>query len=326
MKPCSLPRVLACATGFLMLAAASSVLAEWPERPVRVIIPYAAGAAGDIAFRALSPALSARLGQPVVIDYKAGAGGNIGTAETVRARPDGYTLVLGATNNFVINQYLYKDMTFDPLKDLVPVTRVADVPSVVFVNASVPATSFREFAAYAKAHPGKLNYGSPGAGTAPHLSAFALSNAIGAAMVHVPYKGAQPGVTGLLSNDVQLFLVGYGVAGAHLASGRIRALAVAGSQRLRALPDVPTLSEAGAPEGVLSNWWGLAAPRGTPPEVVRKLADAVRHAKRDPKARETLEAQGFVLTDDTPATFAAQLATEAATWQDIVARSGATVE
>ena len=326
MKACSLPRVLACVAGIAISAVATAALADWPERPVRVIIPYAAGAAGDIAFRALSPALSASLGQPVVIDYKAGAGGNIGTAEVARAKPDGYTLVLGATNNFVINQYLYKDMAFDPLKDLVPVTRVADVPSVLFVNASVPATSYREFAAYAKAHPGKLNYGSPGAGTAPHLSAFALSNAMGAAMVHVPYKGAQPGVTGLLANDVQMFLVGYGVAGAHLASGRIRALAVAGTQRLRALPDVPTLAQAGAPDGVLSNWWGLAAPRGTPPAVIQKLADAVRQARHDPKVRDTLEAQGFVLPDDTPATFAAQLVHEAAAWRDIVARSGATVE
>ena len=312
--------------GSAMAGGATDAAAAWPETPIRVIIPYSPGSAGDIAFRKLTPALTKSLGQPVIVDYKAGAGGNIGAAEVARAKPDGYTLLLGATNNFVINQFLYKNMGFDPLVDLVPIARVAEVPSILFINSSVPAHTFSEFASFAKAHPGQLNYGSPGSGTAPHLSAYALSAAIGASMTHVPYKGAQPGVTGLLANDVQMFLVGYGVAGAQVASGRIRALAVASKQRLSAMPDVPTMAESGAPDVVLSNWWGLAAPRGTPPQIVKRLADEVRSAAHQPGMVADMAAQGFLMKDDSPETFASELKTEAQAWQRIVQESKVTLD
>jgi len=300
--------------------------AAWPEGPIRVVVPYPAGAAGDLVLRQMAPALQARLGQPLVVDNKPGAGGNIGTMDVVRARPDGHTLLLGATNNFVINQHLYSNLGFDPLAALVPVTKVVDVPSVLFVSSAVPARSYREFANYAKAHSGKLNYGSPGAGTTPHLSGHALSEQMGAGMVHVPYKGAQPGVTGLLGNEVQMFLTGYGVAGAHLPGGRIKALAVAAPQRLAALPEVPTAAEAGMPDVVLSNWWGLAAPRGTDPAIVQRLADAFKAVLAQPETQQHLAAQGFVAAGSAPDAFAQQLAREAVQWQDIVKRSGATID
>lgn len=312
--------------GLAVAGGANNACAAWPEAPIRVVIPYSPGSAGDIAFRKLTPALTKSLGQPVIVDYKAGAGGNIGAAEVARAKPDGYTLLLGATNNFVINQFLYKNMAFDPLVDLVPIARVADVPSILFVNSGVPAHTFAEFARFAKAHPGQLNYGSPGAGTAPHLSAYALSEAIGASMTHVPYKGAQPGVTGLLSNDVQMFLVGYSVAGAQVASGRIRALAVASKQRLTAMPAVPTMAEAGAPDVVLSNWWGLAAPRGTPAPVVKRIADDLKAAANQPGMISEMAAQGFIVTEDTPEAFSAELKVEAQAWQRIVKASTVTLD
>ena len=314
------------------LAAAALTLASglahaaWPEMPIRIVVPYPAGAAGDLILRQMLPALQARLGQPLVVDNKAGAGGNIGAMDVVRAKPDGYTLLLGATNNFVINQYLYKAMGFDPLQALVPVTRVAEVPSVLFINSSVPAQSYREFADYAQANPGKLNFGSPGNGTAPHLSALALSDAIGAQMTHVAYRGAQPGVTGLLGNEVQMFLVGYGVAGPQLSGGRIRALAVVANERLKILPDTPTAREAGVPDVILSNWWGLAAPRGTDPGIVKRLSDEIRALQAQPATQQYLSAQGFVGAANTPDDFARQLAREAALWQSIVKKSGATVD
>lgn len=314
------------------LAAAGFTLASplahaaWPEMPIRIVVPYPAGAAGDLILRQMLPALQARLGQPLVVENKAGAGGNIGAMDVVRAKPDGYTLLLGATNNFVINQYLYKSMGFDPLQALVPVTRVADVPSVLFINSSVPAQSYREFADYAQANPGKLNFGSPGNGTAPHLSALALSDAIGAQMIHVAYRGAQPGVTGLLGNEVQMFLVGYGVAGPQLSGGRIRALAVVANERLKILPDTPTAREAGVPDVILSNWWGLAAPRGTDPGIVKRLSDEIRALQAQPATQQYLSAQGFVGAANTPDDFARQLAREAVLWQSIVKKSGATID
>lgn len=302
------------------------VHADWPERPIRVVVPYPAGAAGDLVLRQMLPALQGRLGQPVVVENKAGAGGNIGVSDVVRAKPDGYTFVLGATNNFVINQYLYKSLGFDPLQALQPITRLVDVPSVLFINSTVPARSYREFSEYARANPGKLNYGSPGSGTTPHLSAFALSEVMGAQMTHVAYRGAQPGVTGLLGNEVQMFLVGYGVAGAHLAGGKIRALLVAADERLRALPDVPTAKDAGIPDVIMSNWWGLAAPRGVDKAIVRRMAEEIKAIQSQPATLQYLAEQGFVGSANMPEEFSRQLARDAVSWQAVVKRSGVTID
>lgn len=310
----------------LCAAMSTPAFAQWPERPIRIVVPYPAGAAGDLVIRHMQPMLQARLGQALVIENKSGAGGNIGTMEVVRAKPDGYTLVLGATNNFVINQFLYKSMAFDPLSALQPIVKLVNAPSVLFIHSDVPARTYREFAQYASSQPGKLNYGSPGSGTAPHLSAFALSEAMGARMTHVAYRGAKPGVAGLLGNEVQMFLVGYGVAGAHLASGRIRALAVASNERLKELPDVPTMAEAGAPDVVRSNWWALAAPKGTDAAIIQRLADEVRAVLAQPATQQFLSAQGFIPSVISTEAFAQQLTQEAILWRDIVAKSGVTVD
>ena len=320
-----LTNLLRCCAAFSAVCT-SLTHAAWPEMPIRIVVPYAAGSAGDLILRQMLPGLQARLGQALVVDNKAGAGGNIGAMEVVRAKPDGYTLLLGATNNFVINQYLYKGMGFDPLQALTPITKVVDVPSVLFINSSLPALNYREFAEYAKANPGKLNFGSPGNGTTPHLSGVALSDAMGAQMTHIAYKGAQPGTTGLLGNEVQMFLVGFGVGGAHLSGGRIRALAVVANERIKVMPDTPTAREAGVPDVILSNWWGLAAPRGTDQSIVKRLSDEIRALQAQPAMQQFLSAQGFVGAANSPDDFARQLAREAAQWQSIVKKSGATID
>lgn len=296
--------------------------AAWPERPIRVVVPYAVGAAGDILIRFMQPILQERLGQPLIVENKPGAGGNIGTQEVVRAKPDGYTIVLGATNNFVINQFIYRSMGFNPLDSLAPVTKLVNVPSVLFVNTNAPSGSYAEFSRYAQANSGKLNYGSPGTGTTPHLSAWALSEAMGAKMTHVPFRGAAPGIQALVSNEVQLFLVGYGVAAGQLATGKIKALAVANNERLQAAPDVPTAREAGLPDVILSNWWGVAAPRGTDPNILGRLSIEFKRALEQPATQAFLTRQGFVGVGSTPEQFSRDLVAEAQEWQTVVSKAG----
>ncbi|KOF55140.1 MULTISPECIES: tripartite tricarboxylate transporter substrate binding protein [unclassified Achromobacter] len=305
---------------------ASPAAAQYPDRPVRIVLPYAPGAAGDIAMRQLQPLLEKTLGQPLIVDYRSGAGGNIGVQEVARASPDGYTLVLGATNNFVINQYLYRKLGFDPLKDLQPIGKVADVPSFIYVSAAVPAANYAEFRQYAQAHPGQLNYGSPGTGTAPHLSAYMLTRAMQAQMTHIPYRGSAPGVQALLANEVQLYLGGYSVGAAYVPQHRIRALAVALPERFAGMPDVPTTREAGIPDVVLSNWWALAAPRGVPQEVMQRWSRALNAALADPGVQKAFLQNGFIPGRSDPAGFERELRQESRKWQAIVKESGITLD
>jgi len=323
-KPCSGCRlVLAIAS----LSFAAAAFSAYPERPVKIVLPYPPGGGGDLVLRNLQQALEKQLGQPVIIDYKAGAAGNIGTLDVVNAAPDGYTLLMGPTNNFVINQFLFPKMGFDPLAALTPVSLLVEQPYLVTITGALPARDYAGFADYAKAHPGKLNYGSPGAGTVPHVSALMLSDQLGARMVHVPYKGSQPGVQALVANDVQLLIASYGIVAGQIAAGRIRALAVAADQRLPALPQVPTTAEVGLPPGViLANWWGIAAPRGTDPAIVERLAGALRAAVNDPDVQRKFVEQGTLPIANSPAQFAGRLRDEARAWKDIITRTGVTIE
>lgn len=307
----------------LMPPAAS---AQYPEHPIRVVLPYAPGAAGDIALRQIQPLLEKRLGQPVVVDYKTGAGGNIGMQDVARAKPDGYTLVLGAANNFVINQFLYRKLGFDPLTDLEPVGKLADVPAFVYVSADVPAADWPQFQAYARAQAGKLNYGSPGMGTTPHLSAYRLSKAMGANMTHIAYRGAAPAVQALLANEIQLYIGGYSIAAAYVPQGKVRALAVAAPQRFAALPGVPTAKEAGLPDAVQGNWWGFAAPKGAPADRVARFAEALHDVLGLPEVQQAYLASGFVPGQDSPATFGAAWREEAKQWEAVVHESGVVLD
>jgi len=288
---------------------------SWPARPLRVVVPSVAGAMGDVVTRRLADGLRIELGQGIVVENRPGAGGNIGTRAVEQAPPDGYTVLVAATNNFTINQCLYKDLGFDPLKRLDPVTVLVDVPSVLFVPAGVPAQSFREFASFAKANPGKVNYGSPGSGTTPHLSAEAINKAHALGMTHVPYKGASQVVTALLGGEVQFYLAGAGVGAAHVKAGKLRALAVAAKARLEALPEVPTFVEAGLGAINASNWWGVAVPAGTPKAVVERLHAALCKVLGEPQTRAAMVQMGNVPVCNAPAEMQRQLADEAAMWQ-----------
>src|SRR5262245_56029315 len=221
----------ALAAGSLPLSAA-----EYPERPITVIVPYAAGGAGDTIIRLLSPMVERSLGQPLVIDSRPGGGGTIGAQAVAKAAPDGHTLLLGATNNFAINQSLFPKVHFDPLTAFALITKVADVPAVLFTNPQIPAKTLGEFIGYAKANPGKLSYASPSVGTTPHLAVERLMQLTGIELVHVPYRGAPQAMQALIANEVQLYLVGWGIGRGHVEAGRIRALAIASEKPVPGIP------------------------------------------------------------------------------------------
>ena len=300
--------------------------AQWPERPVRIVVPYVAGAMGDVVSRLLAEALRPKLGQPLIVDNRPGAGGNIGTAAVAQAEPDGYTVLVGATNNFVINQYLYSGMGFDPMEKLTPVTILVDVPSVVFINGALPAKTFAEFVRYARANKGKLNYGSPGAGTTPHLSAALINKTRDLGMAHIPYKGASQAIQALLANEVHMYLVGAGLGLQHVAAGTLRALAVSTPKRLNVLPDTQTFQEAGLADIKASNWWGVGVPRGTPPEIVKKIHDAFQAALEAGPTQERFRKLGVVAVGSTPEETARRLREEAGYWSKAVKDMGIRID
>ena len=312
----------AVATAFLPRRA----FAAFPDRPITVIVPYAAGGAGDVITRLISDAMEKKLGQPIVIDARGGGGGMIGAKAVASAAPDGHTLMMGATNNFVINQFMFPKTSFDPLTEFVPITKVAVVPSVMYMNPSVPVKTLGEFVAYAKANPGKLGYSSPSVGTTPHLAVERLKQLTGIELVHVPYRGAPPAMQALITGDVQLYLAGWGVGRAFVESGKAKALAVASEKRLPNLPDVPTASESGVPGYVAENWWGLAAPKGTPQPVIDALHDAVKAALQDPAVTKKLGELGFLPGGEPPAQFAKDAKAEADIWRETVAKGKLAVD
>lgn len=291
-----------------------AALAQYPDKPVRIVVPYVGGAMGDVVSRLLADEMRPKLGQPVLIDNRPGAGGNIGTAAVAGAEPDGYTLVVGATNNFVINQFLYRGMGFDPLEKLAPVTILVDVPSVIFSPAQVPAKTFAEFAQWAKANKGRVNFGSPGAGTTPHLSAALISKTRELGMTHIPYKGASQVVTALLANEVQFYMGGAGLGAQHVKAGKLHALAVSNDRRVAALPDTPTFKEVGLGDIKASNYWAVAVPQGTPNDVVQRLYQAFRAALTAPSAQERFAKLGVVPVGTTPAETAQRWREEAEYW------------
>lgn len=320
--------VLGAGAGLLLPGLARAQAPGWqPARPILVIVPYAPGNTGDVVLRLVAEGMEARLGQRIVIDARPGAGGNIGAAAVARAEADGHTLLLGATNNFVMNQFLFRDMGFDPLTAFAPIIRLADVPSVLYSHPSVPARTLGEFIDHARRNPGKLNYGSPSAGTAPHLAVERLMQLTGIEMVHVPYRGSPQVIAALLAGDVQFFVGGLSAGKAAAEAGRLRMLAVATEARLPALPEVPTAIEAGVPGYTAANWWGLAAPRGTPAAAIAALHAAARDAVRAPAVTQRLSAIGITPgADATPEGFAASLREEAAIWSETIRRGHISVE
>jgi tripartite-type tricarboxylate transporter receptor subunit TctC len=309
---------------------ATAVLGQgaYPSRPVKIIIPFAPGGASDFVGRIMQPRLSELLGQQIIIENRAGAAGNIGVEATAKSAPDGYTAFLGNIGSVAINPSVFPNLAVNPLKDLAAVTLVVDVPSVLIVNAELPVSSVAELVAYAKAHPGKLNYGSPGSGSQNRLETELLRKAAGLDMVHVPYKGgAGPAVAGVVAGETQLMFTTAPSAIGQIKGGRIRVLAATSRKRMDPLPQAPTMIESGFPDFVTSSWQGVFVPAGTPREIVDRLYAATLETVKTPDVVERLAKGGaFVWTSASPQEFRDFVAAETERWGKVVKEAGATVD
>ena len=322
-------RLLAAASVVILTAAAATAAqaqAPYPSKPVRIVVPFPAGGTTDILARAVAQKLVESNGQPVVVDNRPGAGGNIGAELVAKAPPDGYTLLMGTVGTHAINPSLYARMPYDHQKDFAPVILVAGVPNVLVVHPSVPANTVQELIAYGRANPGKLNFASSGSGTSIHLAGELFKTMSGVQMTHVPYKGSAPAIADLLGGQVQIMFDNLPSALPQIKAGRLRALAVTSAQRAPALPDVPTVAEAGLPGFEASSWFGLLAPAGTPKDVIAKLNTEVAKWLASPEAREKLTAQGANAFGMSPEDFVRHIAVETTKWQKVVKESGAKVD
>lgn len=297
--------------------------ARWPSKPVRVVVAFAAGGTTDILARAVTQKLSEKLGQSFIIDNKPGGGGNIGTSEVVRAAPDGYTFIVNSVGPIAINQTLYKKLPYDPLKDLVPVVQIADVPNVLVVNPSVPVKNFEEFINYLKQNPGKLSYGSTGVGTSSHLSSYMLNELLGIEQLHVPYKGANA-LNDLLAGRLEYMFATIPSVISHVHAGKLRALAVSSRKPSRSLPDVPSVAEKGFPSFEAGSWFGFFAPKGTPEQVITTLNKAVNEAL--PLLGVQMIREGADPVGGSPEQFSKFTQQEYVKWKKIINDSGATME
>ena len=296
----------------------------WPGKPVRVTVPFPAGGSNDVLCRILGEKLSNKWGQPVVVENRAGAGGNIGAESVYKADADGYTLLCSPPGPLSINHNLYKSLSYDPAR-FVPITVLALVPNVVTARIELPANSIKELIAYAKANPGKINYASQGNGSTSHLSASMLQTMAGLELVHVPYKGEGPALVDIVAGRVDIFIGNLAAALKFHQSNRAKILAVASNRRSPVLPDVPTASEAGLPGFVTSAWFGLVAPPGTPAAVIAKVnADAVEALKLADVRARFLE-QGAEPVAGTPAETAAFIRDEMTRWQGVIRTANVTL-
>ena len=303
-------------------AAQGAEAQTYPSKPVRFIVPFAPGGPTDIFARAVSAKLAEALGQPVVVDNRGGAGGNIGTEMVAKAAADGYTLLMGTVGTHAINPSLYPRVGFDPIRDFAPITLVADTPSLLAVHPSVPANSVRELLAIAKAKPGQLSYASAGNGTSNHLAGVLLCMMAGIEMVHIPYKGSGPALIDVLAGQVPVMFNNPASIMPHLKAGKLRALALSSATRSRLLPALPTLAESGVPGFEVRSWHGAFAPAGTSRDIVTRLHGEIVKALSQPDVKERFEAQGVELVGNRPEEFAAFLQKEQVKWSKVVKASG----
>lgn len=310
----------------LLAATAFAAHAAFPEKPIRVVIGFPAGGPLDQHARLLADRLQAVLGQPVVIDYKAGAGGTVGAQDVMKAPADGYTLMLANTGVMVINPALYSKLPYQTLRDFTPIARTAMQPLALLVNPKVPATSLKEFMDYARARPGQVNYGSAGNGGISHLVPEMFKNATGLFMVHIPYRGSAPAFTDLMGGQVQFMAESIPQAAAYHKQGKVRALAVTSRERNPALPDTPTVIESGLKGFEVVGFYGFLAPAGLPADVKARLSDAFKQVLATPDIRNRMVTQGadpaFLGADD----FAKFLAAEMPRWAEAVKKSGAKLD
>ena len=309
-----------------LLPAGPAQAQAYPTRAVKMVVPFPPGGSLDIAGRLIAQKLTDAWGQPVVVENKPGAGGNIGADFVAKSPPDGYTILMGALSTHAVNPSLYKSMPYDAAKDFAPITLIAITPNVLVVNAASPVTSAKEFIAYAKANPGKLSFGSGSNGSAGHLAGELFKVETGTDAVHVPFKGGAPATQALLAGDTQFMFDNLANAMAQVKAGKLRALAVTTANRSPLAPDLPTMAEAGLPGFDISTWYGFFAPAGTPPAVVAKWSADVAKVLNAPDVRAKFVADGAEPTPNSPEQFAQFIAREQAKYARIVKASGANVD
>jgi tripartite-type tricarboxylate transporter receptor subunit TctC len=325
----ALTSIALAAIGFI--ATPATAQSAWPNKPVRIVVPFAPGGTTDILARAVAPELAKAFGQPFVVDNRAGAGGNVGADLVAKAPADGYTLLMGTVGTHGINKALYAKMPFDPQKDFAPITLVAGVPNVMVMNtekaAKLGINSVADFVKYAKANPGKLSMASSGNGTSIHLAGELFKSKNGIFMTHIPYRGSGPALLDMIGGNVDVMFDNLPSAMPQIKGGKLKAFAVTSAERSGAMPELPTIEEAGKLKGFeASSWFGLLAPAGTPPEIVSRIQQEVAKALATPAIKEKMLAQGAIPSGNTPQEFAKLIDSEITKWAQVVKASGAKVD
>jgi len=312
---------------FILLFIASLACAQtYPAKPIQLIVPFPPGGGNDTVARAIAQQAGPALGQAIVVDNRPGAGGIIGADAAARAAPDGYTLFLGGVGSHAVNPNLHAKLSYDPVKDFAPITLVASAPSVLVVTPSLPVRTIAEFAAYARANPGKLNYASNGNGSSSHVAALLYETMSGVKMTHIPYKGVGPAMTDLMTGRVELMFNSIVAILPHIQAGKLRALAVTSSKRSALLPEVPTVAESGLPGYEAGSWYGILAPAGTPPAIIDRLHKEIVKSLKDPEVAKRLAGEGAEVIGSTPQEFAAHIKAELARMREAVRAGGLRVE
>ena len=306
----------------LILAATGALAQAFPSKPIRIVVPFAPGGTSDILARALGPKVTEAWGQPVVVENKTGANGNVGAEFVVRSAPDGYTMLLSDVGAIAINPSVYPNMPFDPVKDFAPVIMVSYSPHVLAVHPSVPATNMKELVAYAKANPGKLNFANSGTGGAPHLAGVDFAQRTGIQWAYIPYKGGSQAVADVVAGQANVLFNGMLATYPSVKSGRLRGIAMTGAQRAPSAPELPTLIESGLPGFVTGSYQGLLAPANTPRETIAKLNAEFKRILNLPDIKEMLAKQGTEVRADTPEQLGAFIAGEKTRWAKVVKEAG----
>lgn len=318
--------LLVASTALIAVSGQVAAQGKYPDRPITLIVPSAPGGTTDFTARLVTEQLTASLGQPVVVENKAGAAGNIGNQTVARAKPDGYTLLVAYSGYQVGNPHLFKKAGWDPIKDFVPVAMMTRAPQVVVTRMGLPFNTLQDLIAYAKANPGKLNYASSGNGSIQHIAGEMLQQQTGVSLTHVPYKGAGPVVTDLLGGNVDVFITTPASVVSHIKAGKLKALAVTSDSRLASLPDVQTVAEAGVPQFKLDSWFALYAPAGTPADVVQTLNQAVNKALMLPDVKKRSEESGTTTEVMTPAQLGSFTKKELDFWGQVIKKANITLD
>jgi tripartite-type tricarboxylate transporter receptor subunit TctC len=305
---------------FALPALCAAQAPAWPSKPIRFVVPFAAGGVADVVVRAVTPKLAEALGQPVIVENKGGAGGTLGTEVVAHAAPDGYTFVTPAASHTTTPK-LYPKLGFDPVKDFVGVTQIARVPYLLVVNKSVPATTVQQFIAYAKANPGKLMYGSAGNGSSNHLAGELFESMSGTDMLHVPYKGSAPALIDVIAGHINFMFDAVNTSVQHIKAGEIKPLGIGTLQRSKLMPDVPTIAESGLPGFEAVTWVGVLAPAGTPKEIVERLNREIVKVLHLPEVQERLSGQGAEPVGSSPQEFDAYVRAEIDKWGEVIRKA-----